>query len=155
MAHNNLGIFSDQPRQARRGDRPLSEGAGNQARPGRIPNNLGNVLSRRDRIDEAIAQYQKALEINPDYMEAHNNLGNAFARLGRFEEAMAQYRKALEIKPDYVEAHYNLGVTFARLGRIDEAIAQYRKALEIKPDYADALNNLGYALFGRGGRMRQ
>ncbi len=113
-------------------------------------NNLGNALANRGRIDEAMAQYRKVLEIKPDHAEAHYNLGNALAKGGRFDEAMAQYRKALEIKPDHAEAHNNLGTAFVRLGRFDEAMAQYRKALEIKPNYAEAHYNLGTAFAGLG-----
>ena len=45
-------------------------------------NNLGNVLLQKGRVDEAMAQFQKALEINPNYAEAHNNLGNALLTKG-------------------------------------------------------------------------
>ena len=43
-------------------------------------NNLGNALADRGQVDEAIAHYQKALEIKPDYAEAHNNLGDRSGR---------------------------------------------------------------------------
>ena len=56
-------------------------------------NHLGNALADADRLDEAIAHYRKALEINPDYAEAHNGLGNALAGRGQIDEAIAQYRK--------------------------------------------------------------
>ena len=72
-------------------------------------NNLGAALAGRGQVDEAIAHYQKALEIKPDYAEAHNNLGAALAGRGQVDEAIAHYQKALEIKPDYAEAHNNLG----------------------------------------------
>ena len=58
-------------------------------------------LAGRGQVDEAIAHYRKALEIKPDYAEAHNNLGLALAGRGQVDEAIAHYRKALEIKPDY------------------------------------------------------
>jgi tetratricopeptide (TPR) repeat protein len=113
-------------------------------------NNLGNVLAGHRRVEEAIAHYRKALEINPDDVKVHNNLGAALAHGGQIEEAIAHYRRALEINPDDVEAHSNLGVALAGRGRVDEAIAHYRKALEINVDDADAHNNLGLALAGRG-----
>jgi tetratricopeptide (TPR) repeat protein len=114
--------------------------------------NLGCALANRGRFDEAMTQYQKAVEIKPDYVDALNNLGAAFVRLGRFDEAMAQCRKALEIKPDLAEAHYNLGNALANRGRFDEAMAQYQKAVEIQPDYVEAHYNLGVAL-ARLGRI--
>jgi superkiller protein 3 len=55
-------------------------------------------------LEEAIASYDKALEIKPDFHEAWNNRGNALDNLGRLEDAIASYDKALEIKPDYHEA---------------------------------------------------
>ena len=88
-------------------------------------NNLGLALAERGRIDEAIEHYRKALDIEPDYAEAHNNLGIALADRGRIDEAMEHYRKALEIDPDYAEAHNNLGVALADRGRIDEAMRAF------------------------------
>ena len=72
-------------------------------------NNLGNDLLQKGRVDDAISQYQKALQIKPNYAEAHNNLGNALLQKGRVDDAIAQCQKALQIKPDYAEAHNNLG----------------------------------------------
>jgi Tfp pilus assembly protein PilF len=101
-------------------------------------------------VDEAIDNYRKALEIKPDYAEAHDKLGLALAERGQIDEAIAHFRKALEIKPDFTEAHNDLGLALIKCGRVEEAIAQYRRALEIKPDFAEAHINLGSALAARG-----
>ncbi len=106
--------------------------------------------SGRGQVDEAIAHYRKALEIKPDYAEAHNNLGLALAGRGQVDEAIAHFRKALEIEPDYVPAHYNLGKLLAGHGEMDEAIVHFRKALEIQPNFAAVQYLLGDALAGRG-----
>ena len=119
-------------------------------RNGLAHNNLGVTLSGRGQVDSAIAHYQQALEIKPDYAEGHYNLGNALAGRGRVDSAVAHYRQALEVKPDYAEACNNLGNALAGRGQIDSAITYYRKTLEIKPDYAEAHYNLGIALAGRG-----
>ncbi len=113
-------------------------------------NSLGNALSDRGEVGEAIAHYRQAVEIEPDYAPAHHNLGRALAGRGEVEEAIAQYRKALRIKPDYAEAHTNLGDVLTGRGEVDEAIVHYRQAVEIRPDYVEAHNNLGNALAGRG-----
>ena len=102
------------------------------------------------RIPEAVACYRRALELKPDYAEAHNNLGNALKDQGKLDEAVACYRRALELKPDYAEAHNNLGNALKDQGKLDEAVACYRRALELKPDYAEAHNNLGIALKDQG-----
>jgi Flp pilus assembly protein TadD len=109
-------------------------------------NGLGSALLKMGNVDEAIADSQKALQINPDFAEAHNNLGNALFKKGDVDEAIAHYQKALQIKPDYVEAHNNLGNALFKKGNVDEAIAHYQKALQIKPDYEQVNNNLGVVL---------
>ena len=86
---------------------------------------------------------KKALEINPNYADAHNNLGIAMQGLNNFLKALSCYEKAIEIKPIFPQAYHNLGLIFYKLGKIEKAKNCYEKALKISPDYADAHNNLG------------
>ncbi|PLZ91823.1 hypothetical protein CEN44_07580 [Fischerella muscicola CCMEE 5323] len=102
---------------------------------------LGNLLVSAKEYEAAIASYDKAVEIKPDYQEAWFMRGIALFQLGRYEEAIASYDKAVEIKPDYQEAWYIRGIALRQLGRYEEAIASYDKALEIKPDYHQAWYN--------------
>ena len=118
-------------------------------------NNLGFELLYKDgRVDEAMAEFQSALKINPRNAEALANIGRVFSRIGRMDEAIVQYQKALEFKPNFPEAHSDLGNCFFAIGRIDDAISQYKKAFEFKPDYAQACFNLGNAL-GQLGHLDQ
>jgi protein O-mannosyl-transferase len=112
--------------------------------------NLGNALLQKGGFDDAVAQYEKALEIYPNYLEAHGNLGLALFQKGEVDDALAEYQKALAINPSYVQAHYNLGVALFQKGQLDEAMAQFQKALEINPNHANAHYNLGVALFQKG-----
>ncbi len=59
--------------------------------------------------EEAMKDYDKAIELNPQYAEAYNNRGIAKAELGRNEEAMKDYDKAIELNPQYAEAYNNRG----------------------------------------------
>lgn len=113
-------------------------------------NRLGWFFYEKGQVDKAIAQYQKALEINPYFADGHNNLGNALLKKEQVDEAIAQFQKALELKPDFGEVYNNLGYALLKKGQVDEAIAQYQKALEINPNYADAYINLGKALLQKG-----
>jgi len=115
-----------------------------------VYNNLGKVLLQKGQVDEAITQFQKALEINPINVEVHNNLGSALLQKGQVDEAIAQYQKALEINPNDSEAHNNLGSAFFQKGQVDEAMVQYQKALGINPTLAEAHNNLAIALYQKG-----
>jgi tetratricopeptide (TPR) repeat protein len=116
--------------------------------------NIGLVLDRQGKTQEAIAHYAEALRIKPDFVRAHNNLGLVLAGQGKTQEAVAHYAEALRIKPDYAQAHNNLGVVLAGQGKTQEAVAHYAEALRIKPDYAEAHNNLGNAL-GRQGKTQE
>ena len=96
------------------------------------------------RRPEALAHYEEALRLKPDYAEAHNNFANALAPMpGRLTEAIAHYEETLRLKPGYAEAHYNFAITLAKIpGRLSEAIAHNEAAVRLKPDFVDARNNL-------------
>ena len=112
--------------------------------------NLGVVLFEKGRVDEAVAQYEKALEIYPNYVAAHYNLGNALLQKGQLDQALAQYQKAVEIDPNDEEAHVNFGNALFQKGQLDAAAAQFQKAVEINPNDAEAHYNLGNALSREG-----
>ncbi len=114
--------------------------------------NLGAALAARKRLDEAVAQYQKALEIDPTYAKAYSSLGLALAARGRPDEALAQYRKALEMDPGDTDAYRNLAKALDSRGRSSEAIALLRQAVQLRPDDAEARNDLGAAL-GQTGNL--
>ena len=54
---------------------------------------MGNVLQEFGKLDEAVASYNKALSIKPDYADAHSNLGTALGELGKLDEAVASYKQ--------------------------------------------------------------
>jgi len=119
-------------------------------------NNLAILLSGTpQRLPEAIAEFQAALRIRPDYAEAHYNLGNAYAELpGHVEDAIVEYRAAVRVQPDYAEAHSNLGAALAEFpDRLDEAVAEYRAAMNLKPDAPEVHNDLANALARMPGRL--
>jgi superkiller protein 3 len=101
-------------------------------------------------VDEAIAQFQKALDLQPDFAAAHNGLGSALLERGAVDEATAQFQKALELQPNDADTCYNLGVALVQKGQRDEGIAHYKRALELQPNHAMAHHNLGNALLQKG-----
>ena len=102
---------------------------------------LGNLLLTAKEYEEAIASFDKAVEIKPDYHQAWHGQGLALGLLGRNEEEIASFDKAVEIKPDYHQAWNNRGFALDELGRYEDAIASYDKAVEIKPDKHQAWYN--------------
>jgi Flp pilus assembly protein TadD len=112
--------------------------------------NLGLVFLQKGRADDAITEYQKALEIRPFLEEAHYNLGVALLQKGRADDAIAQFQAALRIKPDFATAHHTLGDVFFQEGRLDEAVIQYQQTLQMDPHNAEACVNLGNILMQKG-----
>ena len=120
--------------------------------------NLGMFLMDRGQFDDALANFQTALDIRTasvvpvlghyDLSLAliHGDIGNALVQKGQLDEAIVHLRKAIEFQPDYADAHYNLGTALFQKGEIDEAIMEFRKALSIRPDDSDAHTSLGNAL---------
>jgi len=103
---------------------------------------LGLYLHRTGRVDEAIANYHRVIQIEPDNLPAHVNLGNALDAAGRLEDAAGEFRTAVRINPRSYMPHYNLGFELSCLGQRDEAIKELRQALRIKPDFAEAEQRL-------------
>jgi superkiller protein 3 len=104
------------------------------------------TLKNLERYEEAIACYDKAIEIEPDYYSDWRNKGDAFFYLKRYEDAVACYDKAIEIQPDDDYAWGHKGAALGNLKRHEEAIACYDKAIEMQPDDDYAWNSKGYLL---------
>jgi predicted O-linked N-acetylglucosamine transferase (SPINDLY family) len=105
-------------------------------------NNLGQVLERLGRHDEAARAYEAAIELDADYAEAFNNLGHVLERRDRLAEAEACYQKAIRLDPAYAEPHTNLGNVLKDRGELDEAIASFRRAIALRPDLSFLHSNL-------------
>ncbi|MFX4846471.1 tetratricopeptide repeat protein, partial [Acinetobacter baumannii] len=90
-------------------------------------NGLGYVLAHQGRMTDAVAEYHKAIGIDPKFTPASNNRAQMLAEHGQLEEAARNYRLSLAEKPS--AAVYNaLGGVLQKLGKSDEAAEQFAKA---------------------------
>lgn len=112
--------------------------------------NLGAVLARIGRTDEAMGAYREALRHDPQHDSARFNLANALADRGAVEESIEEYRRLLEFNPRHAKALVNLGISLAGRGEMQEAADCFRRAVEADPSFADAHYNLGIALLQLG-----
>lgn len=112
--------------------------------------NMGVLRMRQGKLEEAMAFFQKTLEIQPDSPDANNNLGNALLKVGQIDEAIAHCQRAVQLMPGDAEAWANLANGLFRKGRVDDAIADFHKALQLNPGMAMGYNNLGAALRAKG-----
>lgn len=96
---------------------------------------LGSAYNAARRHDEAIAEYRKALAINPAFSLAYNSVGYAYRATDSMAEAEQAFRQYIELVPDDPNPYDSYAELLMKLGRFDESIAQYRKALAIDPGF--------------------
>jgi Flp pilus assembly protein TadD len=107
---------------------------------------LGNLYLAQGRTNEAIAEYRRVIEWNPQLPIAHFNLGVACLQKGEEDEATFEFREAVRLNPNYAEAHADLGQQLLKKGEVDTALDHVRTALEIFPEFPEGLCILGAAL---------
>ena len=107
-----------------------------------IHNQFGLTLLRLGHHEEAEVEFERAVQLKPDFADAAYNLGQANLALGRHDEAVYRFGQALAARPQYPAALMALGDTQAILGRHGEAQSAYEKLLQIEPDNAAA--RMGY-----------
>lgn len=105
----------------------------------------GNVKEKSGKSQQAIEDYNKAIELNPNFASAYLNRGISKNNLGNTLEAIKDYNRAIILDPKDEGAYYNRGNTYAKLENFKEAINDFSKAIELKPDYAEAYLNRGTA----------
>ncbi len=110
----------------------------------------GNANADSGKYKEAITNYDKAIELNPQRAIAYNNRGIANFNLDKHEEAITDYTKAIELNPQYAIAYRNRGIAKLHSGKNEEAIEDYDKAIEFNPKHAKAYNNRGNAKLHSG-----
>ncbi len=110
------------------------------------------LLTRLGRLDEAMPEIKRALDLDPLSPRINAALGSEFYWAGRLDEAIEQYRKMLDLDPNSVTAHSGLGLVYAKKGLHAESIAETKKALDLSPGDTDAIATLGYAHAAAGNR---
>ncbi len=107
---------------------------------------LGNSLQESGQLDDAVAAYRKAVELQSDFSWSHHSLGDVLLKLERWDDAVAAYTKAVELNPDFSWSYHNLGDTLLRLERWEDAVAAYRYEIALNSDFAWSFCNLADAL---------
>jgi Tfp pilus assembly protein PilF len=112
--------------------------------------NLAAMLQAKDKLDDAIHEYESAVRLRPADPAGNNALGTALAAAGHPEQGAGYFQAALKARPDYFEAHYNLGLALAAQNDFEGASQQFVRALKLQPDDANVEANLGAALAEMG-----
>jgi tetratricopeptide (TPR) repeat protein len=111
---------------------------------------LGIIYGERGMTEEAVAEYETAIRLDPDYPKSYLNLGAVLSGTGRTDEAMAAFREALRLNPGYASARINLAMLLERSGDYDRALAHVDTVLGWDRRNATALKERGVILYKAG-----
>jgi tetratricopeptide (TPR) repeat protein len=106
----------------------------------------GRVLLAQNRLDEAVAEFRQASNLQADSAETHRALTEALFDQGDLDGATAEYRQAIRLGPEDAGAHVNLGLALYVKDDLDGAIAEYREAVRLNPKDPNSHFLLGNAL---------
>ena len=113
-------------------------------------NNRGISYKEKRVLDRALKDFNKALELNPNFAEAYNNRGNVYRNMDDLSKAFEDYDMAIGLNPDFAEAYNNRGVAYGIKGQVDKAIEDFNTAIGLNPAFADAYCNRGNAYLLKG-----
>jgi tetratricopeptide (TPR) repeat protein len=111
---------------------------------------LGNVYFGQQNYDEAVSQYQKSVELAPNYAPAYNLLGYALRAKERFGESEAAFKKYIELIPSDPNPYDSYAELLMKMGRFNESIAMYRKALEADSNFSNSRFGIASNLMYQG-----
>jgi len=104
-------------------------------------------LHEEGKLEVAIVGYSKAIELNPNYIDAYNSRGRAHGNLKEYDKAITDYNKAIQLDPNNTSTYYNRGNTYFKLNKYEQAIRDYNKAIQLDPNYKKSYTNLAYTHF--------
>lgn len=114
-----------------------------------IYNVHGIAYSENDEHARAIASFDKAIELQPDYTNAHYNRGIAYMRKGEVDNALADYSGAIQFKCNYAEAYNNRGIAYQKKCKIIYAVQDYSTAIGLNPEIVEPYTNRGSLYLSR------
>ena len=94
--------------------------------------NLGVTYEISGQLDQAMKQYQTAIDLDPYYVQARNNLGVSYVKQGSLDQAIEQYEIAIRVDPSFAQAHNNLGEAYLKKGLREQAVEHFRIAVNLE-----------------------
>ena len=119
---------------------------------GRHPNDkrahfvLGQSYAGRNKFDKAIAEYEKAIDIDEDYAPPYNSLGYTYMAKGEYDQTREAFRNYIRLIPGEANPYDSMADLLTRMGRHEEAIEHFQKAAELNPKFAFSQRKIGLNL---------
>ena len=103
----------------------------------------GEAKLKEGRYEQAVEEFKKAIELDPDSADAHHLLGLAYLKTDTRVRALEELREAIRLRPEWVEAHYDLARAYYDFGDYKNAASSFEEAIRLRPDFFAALIDLG------------
>jgi hypothetical protein len=113
-------------------------------------NNRGLALDETGQRAAAIADFERAVALDPRSYFAYNNMGVIYGKEGLFDKSIEYFLKAVALDPGYADSYCNLGLSYFNIRQYDNAFINYNKAIELKRDFDRAYLNRGNLHFVTG-----
>lgn len=110
----------------------------------------GNQLYHQGKIEDAICQYRKCIQLKPDFLQARYHLGVALGDSQQYSEAIKVLKQVIAADKNHAEAHNSLGYVYSQQRQVKPAIFYYGEAVRLNGSYAKAHYNLGMMLLKAG-----
>jgi len=110
----------------------------------------GEALASKGKIDEAIVEFEKAIDMDSEFVAAYTSLGAAYGQKGTIDQSISASDKAIELDPLNATAYFNRGNAFGKDGNYEEAFASFYKAVELDPGYAGPHYGLAVCYYATG-----
>ncbi len=130
----------------RRYDSALQDRSIPNERRAAILTDRGVVRERAGRIGDAIADFNQAISLFPEYAVVYNNRGSLLVKAGAYDEALRDFDRALKLAPGYAAAHSNRAGALMKLDRYSDALGAYTKAIRLAPAIVEPLGGRAGAL---------
>ncbi len=117
-------------------------------------NNLGDVYGRNGDKQAALREFQKAIDLKPNYADAYHNLANTYRELNQTDKALENYQKAIDFNPNLWQSYQNIAAIYFQNKQYDKALEFMQKAVTANPRNINLRNNLGIVYLGSGNKEK-
>ncbi len=112
--------------------------------------NKGLHFTQKGEYTEAISNFNAAIAIDENNLDAYVKRAFAYSMLKEYEKAVSDYSKLIELKPNFAVAYFSRGSALNKLERFNEALADFDKVITMEPTNSEAYNNRGWSKKGLG-----
>jgi tetratricopeptide (TPR) repeat protein len=106
--------------------------------------NVGIILNKQGRDNEALYHYDKAISFNPYRASHYYDRGTLYGKHGQYQLAIEDFNQTIRLNSNYIKAYNNRGIVYNQMGIYQKALEDFNEAIRLKPDYADAYNNRAF-----------